>query len=153
MDMAIKRPENKKPEEGTRMAYEQAVKEILEAQEGAWGIEEGTRQLTRAMLEAIEQTIPLQEKIKQKWITQVTMRLVEEKRELKKRRDILEDDERTYRTKSNEVRKAARKDKAKWLEDQCRGIERYQGEGKTREMSTESGSRNSQQLRMKDTHE
>ena len=46
---------------------------------------EGTRQLTRAMLEAVEQMIPLQEKIKEKWIRQETMRLVEEKRELKKR--------------------------------------------------------------------
>src|SRR6218665_2036162 len=84
-----------------------------------WSTEKGTRQLTRAMLEAVEQTILLQEKIKKKWITQETLRLVEEKRELKKRRDISEDAERTYRTKSNEVRKAARKDKAKWLEDQC----------------------------------
>src|SRR6218665_1124766 len=75
-------------------------------------------------IEAVEQTIPLQEKIKKKWITQETMRLGEEQRELKKRRDISEDDERTYRTKSNEVRKAARKDNAKWLEDQCRDIER-----------------------------
>src|SRR6218665_4052132 len=121
-------------EEGTRIAYQQAIKERLETQEGTWSIEERTRQLTRARLEEVEQMIQLQEKIKKKWITKETMRLVEEKRELKKRRDISEDDERTYRTKSNEVRKAARKDKAQWLENQCRDIERYQGEGKTREM-------------------
>src|SRR6218665_1621161 len=121
-------------EEGTKMAYQQAIKERLETQEGAWSIGERTRQLTRAMLEAVEQMIPLQEKIKKKWIPKKTMRLVEENGELMKRRDISEDDERTYRTKSNEVRKAARKDKAKWLEDQCRDIESYQGEGKTREM-------------------
>jgi len=37
-------------EKGTRMAHQQAIKERLETQEGTWSIEEGTRQLTRAML-------------------------------------------------------------------------------------------------------
>src|SRR6218665_2035815 len=51
-------------EEGTRIAYQQAIKERLETQEGTWSIEERTRQLTRARLEAVEQMIQLQEKIK-----------------------------------------------------------------------------------------
>lgn len=36
--------------------------------------------------------------------------------------------------KSNEICKAARKDKAEWLEDQCIDIERFQGECESRAM-------------------
>jgi len=42
--------------------------------------------------------------------------------------------DREYRQKCNEVRKAARADKAKWLERRCKDIEKYYGEYKTREV-------------------
>jgi len=42
--------------------------------------------------------------------------------------------EELYRTKRNEVRKAARADKEKWLDKQCREIEKYHAEFNTREV-------------------
>ena len=60
--------------------------------------------------------------------------LLQEKRILKKKRDSSELADREYRQKCNEVRKAVRADKAKWLERQCEDIEKYYGEYKTREV-------------------
>jgi hypothetical protein len=67
-------------------------------------------------------------------ITQETMKLVKEKRTLKIHRDDSDMAESRYKEKCNEVRKAARADKARWLEDQCKDIERYYGECKTRQV-------------------
>jgi len=56
------------------------------------------------------------------------------KRILKKKRDSSELADREYQQKCSEVRKAARADKAKWLERQCEDIEKYYKEYKTREV-------------------
>src|ERR1700733_9163342 len=121
-------------DEDIKLAYQEALRKKLEENKGTEDIEERTKQLTRAMLEAVEQVLPKQEKIKKKWITPETMILVGEKRELKRRRNNSDNSERAYRDKCNEVRKAARADKAKWLECQCNEVEKYHGECKTREM-------------------
>lgn len=84
--------------------------------------------------EAVEETVPEEEKITKKWITQETLKLVQEKRILKIQRDVSEEAEKQYRAKCNEVRKASRSDKAKWLEKQCEDVEKYYGECKTREV-------------------
>ncbi len=62
------------------------------------------------------------------------MKLVIEKRQLRIHRDESESAEKLYKTKCNEVRKSARADKAKWLEDQCKHIQLCHGEYRTREM-------------------
>jgi len=63
-----------------------------------------------------EEIIPEKEMITKKWITLEKLSLVQEKRILKKKRDSSELADREYRQKCNEVRKAARAYKAKWLE-------------------------------------
>src|SRR3984885_11834002 len=102
-------------EEDIKRKYQQVLETKLKDQSETWDMNKRAEQLTQAMLEAVEQAIPLQEKIKKKWITQETMRLIEEKRDLKKRRNISELNERTFRAKCNEVRKSARADKTRWL--------------------------------------
>src|SRR3984885_13144471 len=121
-------------DEDIKLAYQEALRKKMEENKGTEDIEERTKQLTRAMLEAVEQVLPKQEKIKKKWITPETMILVGEKRELKRRRHNSDNSERAYRDKCNEMRKAARADKAKSLECQCNKVEKYHGECKTREM-------------------
>jgi len=69
-----------------------------------------------------------------KWITPETLSLVQEKRILKKKKNSTELADREYRQKCNEVQKAARADKAKWLERQCENIEKDYGKYKTREV-------------------
>jgi hypothetical protein len=90
--------------------------------------------ITKAITEAVEETVPELEQLNKKWITQPTLKLIQEKRALKIRRDDSEGADRLYKDKCNEVKKAVKVDKAKWLEDQCLDIERYYGEFKTREV-------------------
>ena len=121
-------------EEEIKNAYVGALEAKLRAIDKNQSIDEKAARLTTAMTEAVQETIPEQEKINKKWITPETLKLVQEKRILKVNRDVSETADRLYRAKCNEVRKAARADKAKWLEDQCRNIEQYYGEYKSREV-------------------
>lgn len=57
-----------------------ALEQRLAVQGWTWGITDRTKQLTRAIMDMVEQMVMAQEKIKKKWITQETMRLAEEKR-------------------------------------------------------------------------
>lgn len=59
--------------------------------------------------------------------------MVQEKRVLKIRQDFSDQAKNEYRSKCNEVKKATRADKVKWLEEQCEHIAKYHGEYKTRE--------------------
>jgi len=72
--------------------------------------------------------------ITKKWITPETLSLVQKKKILKKKRDISELTDREYRQKYNEVQKAVRANKAKWLKRQCEDIEKYYGKYKIREV-------------------
>ncbi|XP_023218946.1 uncharacterized protein LOC111621111 [Centruroides sculpturatus] len=77
-------------------------------------------------------TLPEDENVDKKRITQEILKLVQEKRAL--RRDISEELEKHYKVKCDEAKKAVRMDKTKWLEDQCRNIEKYYGECETRKV-------------------
>lgn len=89
--------------------------------------------IAEAIRGAIEETIPEKEKIMKKWITETTLKLVQEKRTLKTRRDMSDQAEREYRSKCNEVKSATRKDKQRWLEEQCELIQKHHGEHRIRE--------------------
>ena len=73
--------------------------------------------LTTALLAAAQAAIPKEEKANKKWISQQTLQLIQEKRKLKLNRNKSEADEKMYRNKCNMVKKAAREDKVKWLEE------------------------------------
>ena len=111
-------------EEEIKNAYVVALEAKLRAIDKNQSIDEMAARLTMAMTEAVQETI------NKKWITPETLKLVQEKRILKVNRDVSETADRLC----YEVRKAARADKAKWLEDQCRNIEQYYGEYKSREV-------------------
>ena len=90
--------------------------------------------LSRGLGDVYKRQIPEKEMITKKWITPETLSLVQEKRILKKKKNSTELADREYRQKCNEVQKAARADKAKWLERQCENIEKDYGKYKTREV-------------------
>ena len=58
------------------------------------------------------------------------------KKNLKEKKDSSElADRELLWQKCNEVRKAAKADKAKWLQSQCEDIDKYYGEYKTRKVN------------------
>lgn len=118
------------------MIYQQELAKKLEKfdHEQDLDLDKRVERLTSAIQEAVRKVLPEEEKIKKKWITQQTLKLVQEKRVLKFKRDQSDSAEQQYKAKCNEVRIASRLDKARWLEQQCEDIERYHGECRTREV-------------------
>ena len=78
--------------------------------------------------------MPKEVKANKKRISQQTLPLIQERRRLKLNRNKSEADEKMYKNKCRMVKKAAREDKVKWLEEQCRNIEQYDEEFKAREV-------------------
>jgi len=133
METQTRRDISRLAEYQTQIAYQAALEETIGKFEEENDLNARAERLSEAIMKAIDQTIPLQERINKKWITSETMSLVHEKRQLKTKRDRSDEMEKLYKMKCNEVRKAARTDKAKWLENQCKEIGRYHAEFKTRE--------------------
>jgi len=79
------------------------------------------QQATAAINEVAEETIGKEaRKIKKKWISEETMTLLEQKRNLKGNRKK----ENEYRIIKQEVQTALRKDKELWLEQKCGEVEK-----------------------------
>ena len=105
------------------------VKQFLNSKE-----EVGAEQLAEVLNAAVTEVIPEVEKINKKWISVKTLELVKEKRLLRVRRGDSIQAMSKYKAKCNEIRKSAREDKRKWIENICEDIERYHGEHRAREL-------------------
>jgi len=73
-------------------------------------------------------TIPAEKKQHKPWISEKTLELAKIKRQLKQRRQNSDSLAAEYRKRCNEVRKAARMDKERWLQEQCQEIEKHAGD-------------------------
>ena len=58
-----------------------------------------------------------------RWISDETLMLMDRRRELKERRRSTTDDELRYQEANRMVQRAARRDKTRWLEEQCAEVE------------------------------
>ena len=121
--------------EEIRSQYEQVVQSLLhEIVTTSMSVDEKASALTGVLKQAAESVIPSSEKPKKKWITEETLLLAQGKRKLKLRINDSKEMAAKYKKACNEVRKSARKDKQEWLDKQCKDIEIYRGEFKSREV-------------------
>ena len=97
-------------------------------------LDDRTNGLTKAIMDAVEETIPITEKIKKKWITEETLLMIQHKRRLRNNRDQSEAADKEYRESCKKVTIATRADQARWLEQQCEILDKNYGEGKLREV-------------------
>ncbi len=107
----------------TQVQYKKEIEDALKSQTGNEDLNQQVAYLNRAIINAFEKTVPKVNKTKKPWISQQTLQLVEEKRLLKQRRELSQEAGEKYKQKCNEVRKAARKDKQEWINNQCRDID------------------------------
>ena len=89
--------------------------------------------IVRTIEDAADATIKSVRTIKKPWISDDTMRLVEQKRTAKAARMTSDDRMAIYRQLCKDVKKAARKDKENWIKQQCEMIEKCHSNKKTRE--------------------
>ena len=82
----------------------------------------------------MEKTLQTVSTAKKPWITQTTLQLADEKRKCKNSRLQSAEKMSEYRRMCNRVRKSARKDKNKWIREQCEAIEEAAIENRSREV-------------------
>jgi hypothetical protein len=70
---------------------------------------------------------------KKPWISSEVLKLAEEKSNLRKKRSS-PDQEQRYKELRSEIQRKVRADKAVWLEDQCRQIDEFDRQGKSKKM-------------------
>ena len=77
-------------EENIGTAYRELLKKKISKTGDSKDLNDRVEELVRAMTEACNEVVPEEEKIKKKWITRETIKLVEEKRSLKTQKDVSE---------------------------------------------------------------
>jgi len=83
----------------------------------ASSIDERTEQLSSAIRQAVNSSIPEWEHIK-KWITEATLEKIQQKRQLKLAKENSATAGAKYKRKCNVVKAAIRQDKNEWLDKQ-----------------------------------
>jgi len=100
----------------------------------ASSVDERTEQLSSAIRQAVNSSIPEWEHIKKKWITEATL----EKNSAEKQRKLVKENSATakaeYKRKRNEVKAAVRQRKNEWLDKQCHDLEKHHAKHRTREV-------------------
>lgn len=89
--------------------------------------------LNKIVEKVVEEVIPEIEKKKNKWISEATLKLAKEKREIRLQMRESINMAIKYKELCKQVKKSARKDKQDWIDKQCCEMEKYAGQHKTRE--------------------
>jgi len=115
-------------------AFKDKVKQhLINAPSQSAELNERVRRLNEAIHQAVREVLPIVSKPNKPWISERTLQLATKKREMKQRRQGSVDREKEYKAMCNVVRKAARADKEMWLQRQCKDIERFAGDQRSRE--------------------
>ena len=77
-----------------------------------------------AIKKAAETAIPASRSAKRPWISEETLKLADEKRALKQTRNASAQKEQQYKGLCKKVKKSARQDKERWIQQQCEEIEK-----------------------------
>ena len=103
---------------------------ITESDEQHEDVDAAVGRVTRSLKEAGAEW-KRKEKPKKAWITSDTLTLVETRRKMKNTGSIA--DKERYRALCKDIKKSAKQDKRKWIENQCTEMSKYFGASKTKE--------------------
>ena len=98
----------------------------------AENLEEHAKKIEAAIKKAAEATIPVSRSTKKSWISEDTLKLADEKRTLKQSKNASAKKEQQYKDLCKKVKKSARQDKERWIQQQCEEIEKGLVIGKMR---------------------
>ena len=99
----------------------------------AENLEEHAKKIESAIRKAAETTIPVCRSAKKPWISEETLKLADEKRALKQTRNASAQKEQQYKGLYKKVKKSARQDKERWIQQRCKEIEKGLAIGRTRQ--------------------
>jgi hypothetical protein len=107
-----------------RKNYDNKLAEKIKEIKPTHNLDENASKLEKAIKEAVEATIPAKKTAKKPWISEETLKLTDEKRQLKITRNASPEKEQQYKDLCKKVKKAARQDKEHWIQQQCEEIEK-----------------------------
>ncbi|CAF3402770.1 unnamed protein product [Rotaria sp. Silwood1] len=108
----------------TKTSYQKHLENNLNNIQTTKNIDDHALQIEKAIKEALQASIPTQKATSKKpWISTQTLELADEKRKAKQVKHISIQLNNKYKHLCNEVKKAARKDKDKWIQTQCEEIQ------------------------------
>lgn len=98
-------------------------------------LDENASKLEKTIKEVVEESIPAKKTAKKPWVSEVTLKLADEKRQLKMtKKNASTQKEQQYKDLCKKVKKATRQDKEHWIQQQCEEIEKGLTIGNTRQV-------------------
>ena len=119
--------------EKIRECYSKKLVKDITKIDPAENLEEHAKKIEAAIKKAAEATIPISRSAKKAWISEETLKLADEKRALKQTRNASTQEEQQYKGLCKKVKKSARQDKERWIQQQCEEIEKSLAIGRTRQ--------------------
>ena len=96
-------------------------------------LEEHASQISKAIKNAAESTIPARKTSRKAWISEETLKLADEKRKLRLNKNISDEHARLYKDLCRKVKKSVRQDKENWIQNQCEEVDKGLQIGNTRQ--------------------
>lgn len=115
---------NQLKDQTTRNNFQMQLEHQLNSLNTRCTIDEHALQIEQAIQQAIKATTTAQPTAKKPWISQQTLILADQKRKAKQTKQNSSTDNQRYKNLCNQVKKSARMDKNKWIQDQCEAIQR-----------------------------
>ena len=119
--------------EKIRECYSKKLTNDIAKIEPAENLEEHAKKIEAAIKKAAVGVMSASRAAKKPWISEETLRLADEKRRLQQTRSVSTQKEHQYKDLCKKVKKSARQDKERWIQQQCEEIEKGLAIGKTRQ--------------------
>jgi Reverse transcriptase (RNA-dependent DNA polymerase)/Endonuclease-reverse transcriptase/Domain of unknown function (DUF6451) len=120
-------------DEKIRQSYSTTLMRNMESIEATCNLEVHANKIRQAIQNATETTVPAKRKAKKPWISEMTIKLADEKRKLKQMKNVSTEYTQRYKDSCRRVKRSARQDKEQWIQDQCEQAEKGLNIGNTRE--------------------
>ncbi|CAF0805508.1 unnamed protein product [Adineta ricciae] len=124
---------NQLKDENIRQSYNTTLLNNIKDIGPTCSLEEHSNKIRQAIKNAVEIAIPAKRKTKKPWISETTLKLADEKRKLKQMKNVFIEYTQQYKDSCRKVKKSARQDKERWIQNQCEQAEKGLNIGNTRE--------------------
>ena len=119
--------------EKVRKCYSKKLASDIATIEPEENLEEHAKKIETAIKKAVEATISSSRSANKPWISEDTLKSADEKRTLKQTKNTSPQKKQQYKDLCKKVKKSARQDKERWIQQQCEEIEKGLAIGRMRQ--------------------
>jgi hypothetical protein len=120
-------------DEKIRQVYSATLAKNMKNIDPTCNLEEHATKIKEAIKITVEATVPARRITRKPWISEETLKLADEKRRLKQRKNVSTEYTQQYKDFCRKVKKSARQDKEHWIHDQCEQAEKSLNIGNTKQ--------------------